>query len=200
MVYRHAVFMALQDNINNVDFNARSYKEVIDVASNIEFMALTLRRMYEHIAVAIGHLYLRDKELPYQADKIIKKIKKQIKEPEGESSIKLKAADVRNAQKQGVTKQSSASWLISTDHVKEGEFITLEDIEKGYGRLGGLLHVPTKHQPEYWKEKDILDKMSHKVFALFQGHVLYKNDIAQVMGCWHGNENVFSVSALEKTE
>ena len=57
VVYRHGVLLTLQNNINNVDFNTWSYKEIIEVASNIEFMALTLRRMYEHIALAVRYIY-----------------------------------------------------------------------------------------------------------------------------------------------
>ena len=82
VVHRHAILMALQDNINNVDFNTQSYSETIYVASNIEFMALTLRRMYEHIATAIWHIYPSGKKPAYQASKTIKEIKKQRKKAE----------------------------------------------------------------------------------------------------------------------
>ena len=143
VVYRHSVLLSLQNNIKNVDFDRWSYKEKIAVASDIEFMALTLRRIYVHIALAVSCVYPYGREKTYQADKRIKEIKRQMQEEGVEGGIALRAANIPARQNQGRTKEGSTSWFIATDHVKEGEFITLEDIENGWGRLGNLLHAPT---------------------------------------------------------
>ena len=147
--------------------------------------------MYEHIAKAIWHFCDCGKNPPYQADAVIKKIEAK------ERNIKLLAANVRNPRKEGITKQGTTSWSIRTDHVKEGEFTTLEDIKSGYGHAGDLLHVPKNPgKIDYWEAKRNLEEMASKVFALFQGHYLCENDIAQVMGYWDGDEKGFCVCPL----
>ena len=183
LAYRRSILLGLHDGIWDADWLPGHSGYEIFIASHIEFMALCLGRMYEHISEAVGLF------CPW------------------EEGCDVELRPVRwllDEHMQGGTGQGATSWRIPADRVRVEQALTFRGLQRRREHLEDILPVAVKdvpeccEEPEYWDEPDILAEMCDKIRPLYWGHILYEGDVPRIIG--HSNSKSGGFKAYEVGE